>query len=223
MISKKRTSLKSKNKYRGSRKSYNYNESNKKYGGIGEPPVYNESYKDTIDLHNMLETQLNQVLDTIYINNRDSQISNNIVLEANKKSLIAQMNNIEITNPEAYEYIKKLIIYKHYESREKKKELQTRNLENTNWNRSIIANFFAEYRDYKFSNGYFYLDCVELRNKFSNLDPVSRPELIANIKKLDMRLFHLLQLIIQKKDTRADCNELLTILDDNRVLYSMFE
>ena len=110
---------------------------------------------------------------------------------------------------------------------EKKREIkqiqQIKNRENTNWARNIISNFFAEYQDRKFSNGYFYLESSEIRNKFSNLNPVNRAELISNIKKLDINLFHLLQLIIQKKDTRDTYSELMTILYNNEVLYYMFQ
>jgi hypothetical protein len=208
MISKKRgTILKSK----------------KKYGGNGGPPVYNESYKETIDFYNMLETQLNDIRDRIYINNRDLQFSNNIVLEAEKESLITQMNNIKITHPEAYKYITDLILYKYYETEKMNKQLKIKNRENTNWSRSIVSNFFAEYQDRKFANGYFYLEGIELRNKFANLNPVNRPELIKNIKNLDSRALYLLQLIIQQKETRADYTELLTILDNNQVLIYLFE
>ena len=45
-------------------------------------PVYNESYKDDIDLYNRLETQLNNIRDTLYLNNRNSETSNNTILEA---------------------------------------------------------------------------------------------------------------------------------------------
>jgi hypothetical protein len=221
MISKKkRTIFKSKKKYGGTKKSYIFDEL---YRFTREPPVYNESYRDSIDFYNRLETQLNQIRDAIYINNRDSEISNNSVLEANKESLIAQMDNIKITNPEAYKYIDDLIIYKYYENQEKRKETQMKNRENTNWDRNIVSNFFAEYQDRKFANGFFYLDGKELKNKFSNLNPVNRQELISNIKKLDMRLFHLLQLIIQKRETRDNYIELLNILDDNQVLQYAFQ
>lgn len=208
MISKKRgTILKSK----------------KKYGGTGGPPVYDESYKETIDFYNMLETKLNDVRDRIYINNRDLQFSNNIVLEAEKESLIKHMDNIKITHPEDHKYITDLIIYKYYENEKINKQLKIKNRENTNWSRSIVSNFFAEYQDRKFANGYFYLEGVELRNKFANLNPVNRQELIKNINNLDSRALYLLQLIIQKKDTRADYSELLTILDNNQVMFYIFE
>lgn len=207
MTSKKRTISKSK----------------KKYGGLREMPVYNESYKDAIDLYNKLESQLNNIRDTLYLNNRNSETSNNTILEATEKSLITQMDNIKITNPEAHKYITDLIIYKHYENQNKNRELKIKNRENTNWARNVISNFFAEYQDRKFSNGYFYLESSEIRNKFSNLNPISRVDLISNIKKLDERVFHLLQLIIQKKDTRDTYSNLMTILDNNEVLYYMFE
>jgi hypothetical protein len=208
MISKKKTIIR---------------KSKKIYAGASGLPVYNESYKDAIDLYNHLETKLNEIRDTLYINNRNSETVYNTILEETEKSLTTQMDNIKITNPEAYKYITDLIIYKHYENQYKNKELKIKNRENTNWNRNIISNFFAEYQDRKFANGYFYLESSQIRNKFSNLNPVSRVELISNIKKLDERLFHLLQLIIQKKDTRIIYSELLTILDNNEVLYYIFQ
>ncbi len=116
-----------------------------------------------------------------------------------------------------------MIIYNYYESQRENNLLKIKNRENKNWDRKIISNFFAEYQDRKFSNGYFYLNNIELRNKFSNLNTLLRVDLISNIKKLDQRLFHLLQLIIQKKDTRATYSELLNILDNNEVLYYLFE
>lgn len=206
-----------------SKKRTTIRKSKKKYGGLHEMPVYNESYKDAIDLYNGLETQLNNVRDTIYLNNRNSETSNNTILEATEKSLTTQMDNIKITNPEAHKYITDLIIYKHYENQNKNRELKIKNRENTNWARNIVSNFFAEYQDRKFADGYFYLESSEIRNKFSNLNPVSRVDLISNIKKLDERVFHLLQLIIQKKDTRDTYSNLMTILDNNEVLYYMFQ
>jgi hypothetical protein len=206
-----------------SKKKTTNRKSKKKYGGAGGLPVYSESYNDAVHLYNQLETQLNNVRDTIYLNNRNSETSNNIILEATEKSLITQMDNIKITNPEAYKYIMDLILYKHYQNQYKNNELKIKNRENTKWDRNIISNFFAEYQDRKFANGYFYLESSQILNKFSNLNPVSRVELISNIKKLDMNLFRLLQLIIQKKDTRDNYTELLTILDNNEVLYNIFQ
>jgi hypothetical protein len=194
-----------------------------KYGGNGRLPVYNESYKDAVDLYNHLDKQLNDIRDTLYLNNRNSDTSNNNILEAVEQSLTKQMDNIKITHPDAYKYITDLIILKYSEEKNKNTELRKKNRENSNWSRGTLSNFFAEYQDRKFANGYFYLNASAIRNKFSSLNSVSRVELISNIKKLDERAFHLLQLIIQKKDTRADYSELLTILDNNEVLYYMFE
>jgi hypothetical protein len=197
--------------------------SKKKDGGAGGPPVYNESYKDTIDLYNTLETRLNEVRDKIYMNDRDLLSRNNTVLEAEEESIKTLLDEIKQTKPEAYKYINDLIIYNYNENKRQNNLLKIKNRENTKWDRNIVSKFFAEYQDRKFANGYFYLNNIELRNKFSNLNTLLRVDLISNIKKLDQRLFHLLQLIIQKKDTRASYSELLNILDNNEVLYYAFE
>lgn len=197
--------------------------SKKKYGGAGGPPVYNESYKDTIDLYNTLETRLNEIRDKIYMNDRDLLSRNNTVLEAEEESIKTLLDEIKQTKPEAYKYINDLIIYNYNENKRQNNLLKIKNRENTKWDRNIVSKFFAEYQDRKFANGYFYLNNIELRNKFSNLNSIKRFDLISNIKKLDEQVFHLLQLIIQKKDTRASYSELLNILDNNEVLYYAFE
>jgi len=200
-----------------------HTKSRKKYGAAGGPPVYNESYKDTIDLYNTLETRLNEVRDKIYINHRDLLSGNNTELEVEEESIKTLMNNIKQTKPEAYKYINDLIIYKYNENKSQNNLLKIKNRANTNWDKRIVSHFFAEYQDRKFSDGYFYLNNIELRNKFSRLDAIKRVDLISNIKKMDENVFHLLQLIIQKKDTRAVYTELLNILDNNEVLYYAFE
>lgn len=160
-----------------------------------------------------MKSQLDTVKDRIYVNSRDSLISGNIALDKEEKSIITQIGEIERIHPDVYKYILDLIIKKHKYDTERNKEDSL----NTTWNKDLVHAFFVEYEHIKFSDGYFYQDANKLRTKFDKFPINDRPALLSNIKKLDMRLFHLLQLIIRKQETRKDYIEFMHILYNNRI------